>query len=179
MKQRIAVLGLLLLPVGASTAQTVIGLSSRLDPGTRIRITDSAQGTRLEGVLLEWRGDSAVARVTSGGALVLVPPPLGSRIEVYDGMRSSSRKGAMIGGAIGMGAAVILVVAASSDPYMSVSAGQAIGAIALNTAVYAGVGALIGTAIKKPRWRALDAAPRLEALLDPRGRAGLGVRIGF
>jgi hypothetical protein len=179
MKRSLAVFGLLLLPVTVAAAQSVVGSSRGLDRGTRIRISDPGQGTRREGVLVEWRADSALARIDASGEFVVVPPALVTHLEVYDGMRSGSRKGALIGGAFGLGAALLVVLAQDQGYYATPSTGEAIAGVAASTAVYAGLGALIGSAIKKPKWRAFDTAPRVHAVVDPRGGFGLTLRLGF
>lgn len=64
---------------------------------------------------------------------------------------SNAGKGAFIGGGIGLGLAIVAVIAASSDEWTTPSGGQAIGAMLLNTAAGAGIGALIGGA--STRWK--------------------------
>lgn len=178
MKTCLAVLGLLLLPMGAGAAQSVIGESTRPERGTRIRISEIGSGKHREGVLVEWRGDSALARIDASGEYIIVPPTLVSQIEVYDGMYSGSGKGALIGGAFGL-AGMLLVLLESQGSYVSPTAGEAIAGVAVGTAMYAGVGALIGSAIKKPRWRAFDSTTRLHAVVDPRGWLGLTLSLAF
>ncbi len=178
MKPCIAVLALLMVPLGSPAAQTVIGESTLPERGTRIRILQPGQ--RREAVLVEWRVDSALARIDATGEFVVIPPQMVAAIEVYDGMRNRAGKGARIGGGIGLGLGLLVVVSAASDEWTAPTAGEAIAAVALSTAVYAGVGAMIGAAVKQPRWRPLGGnAVRLQAGVDPRGRVGVGFRVGF
>jgi len=172
-------LAFLLLPLGTAGAQSVIGESSRPELGTRIRVTDFAKGKPREGVLVEWRADSALARIDATGEYLVVPPALVGQIEVYDGTRSGAGKGALIGGAVGFGGAMLVVVASSGDYYASPSTGEAVAGVVLNTALYAGLGALIGSAVKKPKWRSFGPAPRVQARVDPRGRIGLAVALAY
>lgn len=180
MKPCIAVLALLMVPLGSPAAQTVIGEFTRPERGTRIRITEPGSTSRREGVLVEWRGDSALARIDASGEFVMIPPQRVTELELFDGMKSGAGTGALIGGGFGLGLALIVVVASSGDEFTSFTAGEGIAVVALNTALHAGIGAIIGSAVKKPRWRAYNPdAARLQAGVDSQGRLGLSVRVGF
>jgi hypothetical protein len=177
-KTYLAALALLALPVAVAPAQSAIEFT-RPERGIRIRITDAA-ALRREGVLVEWRGDSALARIDATGDYVVIPPQRLAELELYDGVQSGAGKGAMLGGGFGLGLGVIVVIASSGESYTSIPAGEAVALVALNTALYAGIGALIGSASKKPRWRAFEAnGARLQAGLDPLGRAGLRLSVAF
>lgn len=178
MKPCIALLAFLMVPPGTAAAQAVVGESMRLESGTRIRI--SGPGVRREGVLVEWRGDTALARIDASGEVVVIPPQAVAGIEVYHGTGSRAGKGAVIGGAIGMGAGLLLVAVAASDEWTAPTAGEAVRVVLFFTAVDAGIGALIGAAVRHARWKplAMDAV-RLQAGVGPGGRVRFGLRLGF
>lgn len=180
MKPCIAVLAFLMVPLGSPAAQTVIGELTRPGPGTRIRFTNPVQSSRREAVLVEWRGDSALARVDKSGEFVVIPPHGVAGIEVYDGMRSSAGEDALTGGAVGIGLARISLLSANGDEFMSPTTEEALQIGAFATVFSAGIGALVGSALKKPKWRPVSTdAMRLQAGVDSRGRVGLSVRVGF
>jgi len=177
-KSGIAVLVFLSVPLVAPAAQSVVE-TTRVERGTRIRINEGAS-TRREGVLVEWRGDSAFARIDATGDYVLIPPQGVTGLELYDGARSASGKGALIGGGIGLGLGLLVVVASSGDSYTSIPAGEAFALVAMNGAFFAGIGALIGSAAKMPKWRAINSdALRLQAGVNSRGGLGLMLNVGF
>jgi hypothetical protein len=77
-----------------------------------------------------------------------------TRIQVPHG--SHAGNGAKIGGALGLGLGVLGVVLASGDSWATPTAGEAVGAMLVTTAIGAGVGALVGTAV--PRWKTVYAS---------------------
>jgi hypothetical protein len=176
-KSCLAVLAFLTVPLTATFAQSLVE-TTRPERGTRIRITEGV--TSREGVLVEWRGDSAFTRIDATGDYVLIPPSRVPELELYDGLGSVAGKGAMIGGGIGLGLGLLVVVASAGDSYTSIPAGEAVAVVGLNTAMFAGIGALIGSAAKRPKWRAMDSgAVRVHAGVTPRGGVGLGFSVGF
>lgn len=179
MRSSLVVIALMLLSSESVPAQAVLGEGRPIERGARIRIAEAARQRRLEGVLVEWRGDSALARIDASGAYLVVPPDLVGRIEVYDGKRSRAGKGARIGALAGLSLGALVVLSAAADPYKDVPAGQAIAFVGMSTATYAGIGALIGSFVKVPRWRQLQPEGRVQAVVGPRGRVGLAISSGF
>ncbi|HET7423821.1 MAG TPA: hypothetical protein VFJ92_09675, partial [Gemmatimonadales bacterium] len=105
-----------------------------------------------------WHRLAGTGRASSDSTLVYVRGPSASpsltevslrevrELQVARG--SNAGKGAFIGGGIGLGLAIVAVLAASSDEWTTPSGGQAVAAMLLNTAAGAGIGALIGSASK-------------------------------
>ena len=178
MKSCIGVLAFLLLQQSPTSAQTV-GVSFRPEPGTRIRIPGSAS-SRREGILVAWRGDSVLARIDANGEVVLIPPQRVSDLERFDRTVTGTQKGALIGGGLGLALSLAGVASMNDDDFISYTTGEKVLAVTMTTVVTTGIGALIGSFVKETKWRAFDSsAPRLQAMVDPRGRMGVAVRIGF
>jgi len=78
-----------------------------------------------------------------------------TRIQVPNG--SHAGHGAAFGGAVGLGLSILAIAIASSDPWISPTAGEAVGAMVGWTAIGAGVGAVIGS--MSPRWTTVYASP--------------------
>jgi len=177
-KSCIGVLALLLLQQSPTSAQAV-GVSFRPEPGTRIRIHESGS-PRREGILVEWRGDSVLARIDSNGESVLIPPQRVPDLERFDRMETGTKKGALIGGGLGLALSLAMVASASDDDYFAYTTGELFAVTIVTTVTTTGIGALIGSFVKETKWRAFDSsAARLQAMVDPRGRMGLAVSIGF
>jgi hypothetical protein len=141
------VLALLLLQQSPTSAQTV-GASLRPESGTRIRIPQSAS-SRREGILVEWRGDSVLARIDANGEVVLIPPQRVPELEAFDRMETATRKGALIGGGIGLALSLAMVASASADDYFTYTTGELFAAATVMTVTTTGIGALIGSLSKK------------------------------
>jgi hypothetical protein len=177
-KSCIGVLAFLLLQQSPTSAQTA-GVSLRPETGTRIRVPEN-RSSRREGILVEWRGDSVLARIDSNGEDVLIPPQGIPDLERFDRMATGTATGALIGGGLGLALSLIGVASTSEDDFYALTTGEKVAGVALMTVVTTGVGALIGSFVKVTKWRPFDSsAPRLQAMVDPRGRMGLAVRIGF
>jgi len=85
----------------------------------------------------------------------MVPMTQVTRIQVPSG--SHAGRGATIGGAVGLGLSILAIAITSSDPWLTPTAGEAVGAMVSWTAIGAGVGAVIGCT--SPRWTTVYASP--------------------
>ena len=177
MKSCIGVLAFLLFQQSPTTAQTAVE-SFRPERGTRIRIPENNSSTR-EAILVEWRGDSVLARIDASGEVVLIPPQRVPGLQRFDRVESGTTTGALIGGGIGLALSLVGVASNSSDDYISFSTGELVAGTFLLTLTTSGIGALIGSFLKETKWRAFDSSARIQPHVDPSGRVGLAVRVPF
>lgn len=144
-------------PTRATPQALAPQIVEQINAATRVRVR-LVTGNR--GTLYAPRADSAVlafdrsAFFNSGGSVVVLPPPLAiarvAQIDVPDG--SHAGHGAKIGAGIGAGVA-LLAVAACSGSICGVTAGEAVGAVAVWSVIGAGLGAVFGSG--SPRWRTI------------------------
>jgi hypothetical protein len=174
-------LGLALLMPEPVPAQT-----SDLPPaGARVRVKQSEYGAGwLEGKLIELSADSAAIALTRTADTVRFATGRLVPVEVSQGLRARSGKGALLGLGIGAGTGLILGIAASAEDctgFCPVEVGPAeiFGVSVLLGGVGAGIGALIGSRSRSERWRPVnvrsDGPVRPEPLVGA-GRLGLSFR---
>jgi hypothetical protein len=120
-------------------------------PGARLRITSS--GSRLQGTLVEWRGDTALLKLPDD-SVHAVPIDAESRIAVSAGRHGGALAGLLVGFALGAaggkaGADALCngIGFGSGDCGGAALTGGAAGGLALG-----GVGAAIGSGFHSERW---------------------------
>lgn len=132
-----------------------------LQPGTLVRLTTRA-GAQLEGPLAEVRADSVHLSSTERRAAIALPLSSLNGYEYADGKESGhGMRGAIIGTAIGMSAALLLTGRGNggSDGSMFLSRGFVSTTVVL---LGAGIGFAIGESDAPPHWviPARPASPR-------------------
>jgi hypothetical protein len=147
-----------LLQVSATQAPLTRQPTVEADSGSRVRITVDKPSKRSHvGTLVSADADS-LRFTTDISGVVAIPTASVTRFERSRGRRSNAGRGAVILGAIGGAAGLILGIGAAAD---NSSWGIEIGpeGVALATllmgATGAGLGALIGAASKGERWEPL------------------------
>jgi hypothetical protein len=149
----------------AARAQTVEVL-----PGARVRVTVSgALGTRIDGTVLSRTTDSIVVATPQGVQYRIATGSI-SEFAVSRGKTHSAgaKRGAIWTAAI---TGPLLVIGAASDP--TIDGGEKVGLVLSGTAIYAGIGALIGAVIGAEGWLSLpvQSTPSIAV-------SGNGFRIG-
>ena len=165
MRTATIVLAILLL----SPTPDILGQSSVLPPGSRVRVTlpcsaiPAAESRPVradcatEGSLLRLTDDSVM--MDGGEATLSVARNQVSRLEVSQGQRSHWKAGAGIGSLAGAGFTYLLVDAGGSTSLCDRSANQdalssteCLGLTVLGGVTGAGLGAVIGNLVKSERW---------------------------
>jgi len=132
-------------------------VAQQISAASKIRVTLAGGAQRT---LYDPAVDASGLAYSNGG-----PGPVGGRLHAEPGSSlpmnqvtriqvpagSHAGGGAQIGGALGLGLGIFGVIQASGDTWISPTAGEAVGAMMITTALGASVGALIGTAV--PRWK--------------------------
>ncbi len=166
---------LLLAPLPRGHAQAAATRADLL-PGSRIRVTTGAPARRVTGTLVGLDSDSLWVAVGKRDTVAL---PLSgvTRLEESRGRRANRRKGALIGGGVGLALGLgvgLLVDYGRSLGCESASCGNLGEALAIGggagAAVGAGVGALVAGAAAKERW---------QPVLPPGRALGFGLRLRF
>ena len=134
----------------------------RIGAASKIRVTllGGVQRTMHSPAVDSGGLEHAGSLVIHGGPLPTEPDPMVpmtqvTRIQVPSG--SHAGRGATIGGAVGLGLSILAIAIASSDPWLTPTAGDAVGAMVVCTAIGAGMGAAIGSL--SPRWTTVYASP--------------------
>jgi hypothetical protein len=158
------------------------------DVGTRVRVHYAVHGgsvtrmSRRDGAIAGYQGDTMVVRFEKGGDRFLVPPEHLGNVEQFIGDRSAAGRGALLGAGVGLAMTVVTLAVAASDPWTSPSAGEYVAVGVLQTGLFAGLGALIGSGVRIPQWQRLqpgrDQGLRISPTLQE-GRAGIAIRIGL
>ncbi len=130
--------------------------------GSRVRVTTSAEpASELVGAVEAWGPASVTVREESAEPLATqVPLSDVARLEMSRGSQGHAGTGAWIGGGIGLAAGVALAIfAAGADDDGLDNLGGTSGVIlgvGATTALGAGVGALIGSAVRTERWEEIS-----------------------
>lgn len=146
MTRHVGLIALLALAGGAAHAQPPPGPPP---VGQRVRIQTSSAETPLVGTLRQV--DERTLLVDDGnGAFTSVPTADVRKIELSTGRHSNVKRGAIIGGAVGVALAVGAIIAVCDDT--DCEYGRAVTALGLGGAA---TGALVGAPIKTERWRSV------------------------
>lgn len=123
----------------------------------RVRVTTAAdsaqQETRYAGLVTALANDTLT--LVRKGVVRAVPLPAVRRLEVSRGRRGYARTGALIGA--GLGVVAGLAAVGADDGQGSTGAGIVV--VPLGAALYGGVGALIGTFVRRERWEVVPLDP--------------------
>ena len=173
---RVTVLGVLLcFSTSVAFAQQQPSPDSPLIVGTRVRVTAPSIESRVPGVIENIDGDVLTLRADGGGVMKLSMASV-SRVDVSLGRKRNVLQGLAAGGLAGMLISFAMPVnpdECDSDDSNFCSRGEAmVGAMI----PFAGIGALVGTFIKRERWTRVTIAPAA-AVRD--GSARLRVTVGF
>ena len=169
---------------GQEQMPAVVG-ASPIAVGSRIRLeAPGAVEGRVSGRVVEMDERRLVLSIDDRFRLD-VPREAITKAEVFVGRRSSARRGALIGAGLGLLAAAAVANAGCEVGFAGSSSsggstGDCLGLGALYVAMYAGVGALLGHAIKRDDWKPVS-PPALDVAVAPtRGRGvSLAVRLSF
>lgn len=137
--------------------------ASPIVPGTRVRVTapDVASGKIAGTIIITVKADTLELKVK--GKIRPLVIPLGSitRLEVSRGRKSAAGWGAAIGFGIGAGWIAVLAATLPHEPAEASSAGEVARGIAVSGGIGAGLGALVGLAIRSDSWEEvpLDRVP--------------------
>jgi hypothetical protein len=178
-----------LLAVTLLTAAARAEESPPLVPGQRLRVTAAAPG-RFTGVtvghLVKVGPDSLTLVDAERGAVTELPVSSITRLEVSQGQRRHTRKGMLIGTAVGAVLAPLMWASLSEDPlgcggparpYRACTTGEKVALTALAFGVSAGGGAWLGHRRKSEEWS--DApVERLRVTVRP-DRRGARVALTF
>jgi hypothetical protein len=148
---------------------------SRLIVGSRVRVTYPQVASRVPGVV-ESIEDGVLTLRSDGGFVVKVSLASITRVDMSLGRKRSVLQGLAVGGLAGLLISFAMPVdpeACYTDDGVFCSRGEAMvgGVIAMG-----GIGALIGTFIKRERWARLTIAPSLPV---GAGSARLSVAVRF
>ena len=145
----------------------LLGLSAQqtttLHPGQRVRVS-STSSKDITGVVSQARADSIVVFTEPTGATLAFATPDLRRVEVSRGRSAleGAKKGAMWGGGVGGGLALLVVAIAASDRNTYNNYEYSAGEFAANM-VGGGLtwGAIIGAFVKAERWDHVAFQPRI------------------
>src|SRR5688572_25391774 len=181
-------MGTVLMAAGFLTAAAVAraepGPSGWPDPGERVRLTTHKSEDREKGVVVATDAESLTVSLGSGKPPVRFAIASLERLEVARGRRSAAKEGAITGGILGgaFGVFAISVVSAvlcDNASGCDASAGAYLAGTGIFGAGGAGLGALVGLAIKKDRWERVPMSRVRVGLQPVRGGAGVGVSIAW
>lgn len=166
--------------------------AAALGPGVRVRVSVAASRDSLKGTVQSL--DQAVLSVISDDRqLVRIPRTSITRLETAWGRKGNARKGLLIGGLVGLGSGILVcaigtertdfddVIHDFDDVYYDEcdGAGEWAGYVFAGTAVWGGIGALIGHFIKSDRWVEMP-IDKVQVAMGPSGRGwGLAVSVRF
>ena len=177
----------LLVPAGLAAQHPRIA-----DEGSWVRVS-TVEG-RFVGVLLDQQTDMISLGVPAdpGGSVgdlarraladtLHLPLATLTRAETYHGRKSASGTGALVGAAVGLVLGAISGAATCSDPFFDCEPAE--GAVVMGTvtaALAAGVGALVGLAIRSDRWDKVPLDNVQAGLIAlPGRRVGLKMAVRF
>lgn len=175
--RRAAALGVVLCAAANGAFAQTPGSSqdAALIVGSRIRVTSSTIQSRVPGII-ESIEDGVLTLRTNGGALVKFSLPSISRVDVSLGRKRSVLQGLAVGALagffIGFAPDVDPNLCGSDDPNFC-SRGEALAGMTLTMG---GIGAAVGTFIKRERWTRIEIAPSIP---PGAGTARLAVTLRF
>lgn len=162
-----------------AAAQTLATITSGLPARLGLQCAPAASCETYRGTVLGATADSVTLKTGDDAVLALARDEI-AWMEVRSG-RSGARKGAFIGGGVGLGAGLLLGAGLCStfggDEEGSCFAGS-LGVAIFNGAVFAGIGALIGAVAAPAKWSAVPPSTVQVAVRSlPDSRIGLGVSL--
>ena len=164
----------LVVPLSSAAAQV-----REFRSGARVRLRAlGVVAGELEGTVLGWRRDSLIV-VRPGAAPIAVPLASVTSASVYRGLERGvgARKSAKWGAGVGLGLGLFNVAFGDcSGPHCE--ADDHAHGVAAFTAVGAGVGALVGSAVRAERWARIRLPPRTDAATVVARTASAGVIAG-
>ena len=170
----VAFVGILSLAAALARADDTVQLAS----GTRVRVTVPTGGGRLVGTVLALDDKNLTLQVSGKPDTTVLRREDITKVAVSAGRRSRGR-GALIGAALGAGAAVFIGLAAGSDDsgtFIAFSAGQK---ALLAAIVLVPIEAVIGAAVHPPeRWKELP-KDRIRLSFTPVSGRGAAVSLAF
>lgn len=155
-----------------------------LPAGARVRIRQPAYGTGwLVGRLVSPAADSAAIALAGRPDTVRFATDSLPPLQVSQGLRARTGKGALVGLGVGAGTGLILGILAAAEDctgfcVIDVGPAEIAGVSALLGGVGAGIGALVGSLVRGERWRPVHPPPRGGVRLQPvvgAGRVGVAV----
>jgi hypothetical protein len=174
--RQLATVTLLLVPLVPLTTAAAQQLSE-VAPGARVRLrAPGVVAGRYSGTVLSRTADTLVVART-GGAPVRVPVSSLTSVEVSRGESRlmGAGKGALWGGAIGLGIGFLAAAAGEEDDFDGDSDGEVVIGSALGGAIW---GVIIGAIVGSERWDRYDLPTRTSLVLPVQpGRFGLGLRV--
>lgn len=173
-------LGLTVALAAPGTAQE----AATLGPGVRVRLAVTSSRDLLKGTVQALDAD-ILSVISNDHQLVKVPRASITRLETGWGRKGNARKGLIIGGLIGVGGG-LLVCGTDDDSFFeglnddptnlsTCDGGEWVALPLLTSAVYGGLGALIGHFIKSDRWVELP-LDKVRVSVGP-ARRGLGLSL--
>ena len=146
--------------LASQASGTAAVAAQALEPGQRVRLAAPSMGLeRFEGRLVRLDGDSL--GVMAGDGLRTVPRSAVSGLERYDGVGRRTGRGALVGAAVVAAFVAQDILRKPEQCRGSGNYGQRCTAVlTLSTAAGAGLGALIGAAIRHERWVPVSLGPR-------------------
>jgi hypothetical protein len=173
-----------------SFSDTATQEQRRIEPGQRVRVTapvadlDNARATvmllRDDAIVLRherFRVDTH-GRRSMDTLVTEVPISAVTRLAVHVGKKSGWKTGMLVGGA----SMFFVGLAVNSSYYSSGEEGYAryvIGGAVFSGLIGAGIGSLIGSAIKTDRWQEVPLDRLRVSVVPTRNGFGLGARIAF
>jgi hypothetical protein len=153
-------------------------------PGEKVRLTTHTGTGRDKGVVVAADAEALTVSLGTGKPPLRVPLASLERLEVARGRRSAAKEGAITGGIVGgafgiFAISVLSAVLCDNSDGCDASAQAYLGGAGIFGAGGAGLGALVGLAIKKDRWERVP-VDRVRVGLEPvRGGAGVGVSLAW
>lgn len=160
-------------------------------PGERVRVTVSKPAAaalgaeRWEGIFLHAVADSIYVDPAGSQERVAVGRQDLVRLERFAGREDHAGKGALIGGAVGLGLGVLVGVltqtAGCDAGFHGAAAEGGMGwwGLLVTVPVGAGIGAAIGAASRSDQWVEVSPPPVSVTPLVGRERVGLALRVAF
>ncbi len=151
-------------------------------PGDRVRVTaPTLAPKRLVGTVVEMGADTCLLALEGHAAPVALPLASVTIVEVSRGMKSNVVKGALIGGAVSGGIVLGLGLAAQGDDsgWFEVTAGDVAIATAVFGAVGAVIGGIIGAASSGERWQEVPLDRLRVGVMPAENGLSVGVGVSF
>jgi hypothetical protein len=167
-------------------AQIVAAQTPQMTAGSRVRVhVVDRQPPVIAGVLLSATPDSLRLLSAHGRDTIAFASSSVARLDLHEGSRAHTGKGALVGAGVGVGLALVVGIAASGQDcsgsgFCTEPRPEDIGlGMLLLGGVGAGVGALVGAAFHTDRW-VRASPPWLVMRVNPAGRSlGTGLKVSI